>query len=107
MAYEHKPNTGSLFNVENRKNDSWPLYRGSIFITPDMAGRVVEISAFENTSKSGVSYLGLTVKEPYVKDESTSGYEKFKQQGKSLQSKKDVVLEDISDDDDILSQIPF
>lgn len=49
MAYEAKPNTGSLFRVEDRKSDTHPEYSGSALI----GGVEYFVDAWVNEVKSG------------------------------------------------------
>lgn len=49
MAYEMKPNTGSLFRVEDRKSDTHPEYSGSALID----GVEYYVDAWVNEVKSG------------------------------------------------------
>lgn len=103
MADFDPRNTYRIFINENATGKQ-PYIKG--FFT-DMDGKEWEMPAWEYTSKQGKTYYSGRLAEPYVKEESQSGYDKFKQQGQSLQSKKDVVLDDINEDEDLLSQIPF
>lgn len=49
MAFEMKPNTGSLFRVEDRKSDTHPEYSGSALID----GVEYFMDAWVNEVKSG------------------------------------------------------
>lgn len=61
--YEQKDNTGVLFPNKNKTEDKHPNYTGKILITPDMAGKVIQLAGWINTAKSGEKYMGLTAKE--------------------------------------------
>ena len=55
MAYEMKPNTGSLFANENRESDTHPHARGSALID----GVEYWVSAWTNTTNDGKKYQSL------------------------------------------------
>ena len=65
MAYEHKENKGSLFTNEKKDKDTHPDYTGQI----NVAGTLYNISAWDNKSKSGKKYFGLSVSIPKPKEE--------------------------------------
>jgi hypothetical protein len=57
MAYETKPNTGSLFKVEGEKAETWhDDYKGSALID----GKEWWVGLAKKTSKAGKVYLALT-----------------------------------------------
>ena len=57
MAYETKPNTGSLFKIDEPKVESWhDDYKGSALID----GKEWWIGLAKKTSKAGKVYLALT-----------------------------------------------
>jgi hypothetical protein len=59
MAYETKPNTGSLFKIEEPKAETWhDDYKGSALID----GKEYWCGLARKTSKSGKVYLALTFK---------------------------------------------
>ena len=82
MAYETKPDNGSLF-VNDRKNaDSHPDFNGKLIISRALLQKLlaeaqgditIEISAWEKTTKADQIWLSLTCKEPYKKDASKNG----------------------------------
>jgi len=62
MAYEMKPNSGSLFRVEDKKSDTHPDYNGSALIDGVdyyMDGWVNEIQSGNNAGKK---YLNVKFK---------------------------------------------
>lgn len=59
MAYEQKPNTGSLFKNDRKETDSHPDYKGSALI--DGLGECW-LDAWINTSKDGTKYMSLKLK---------------------------------------------
>jgi hypothetical protein len=76
MDYVPKPNTGSLFNVKEKRNSNWPDIRGDIFISRELLENVLQqdgdlvkisLSAWRKESKTGTKYLSLSVSEPYEK----------------------------------------
>ena len=72
MAFETKPNTGSLFKVEGEKTESWhDDYKGSALID----GKEYWCGLAKKTSKAGKVYLALSFRPktgdagPKVEDE--------------------------------------
>lgn len=63
MAYEVKPNTGSLFKNDNKATDSHPDYKGSGLI--EGVGDVW-LDAWINTAKDGTKYMSLKFKPKQV-----------------------------------------
>jgi uncharacterized protein (DUF736 family) len=59
MAYEMKPNTGSLFKNDKKEADSHPDYKGSALI--DGLGECW-LDAWINTSANGTKYMSLKLK---------------------------------------------
>jgi uncharacterized protein (DUF736 family) len=59
MAYEQKPNTGSLFKNDRKETDSHPDYKGSALI--DGLGECW-LDAWINTAKDGSKYMSLKLK---------------------------------------------
>ena len=55
MAYEMRPNTGSLFANDNRETDKHPNAKGSALID----GVEYWVSAWTNTSQNGKKYQSL------------------------------------------------
>ncbi len=58
MAYETKPNTGSLFKNDRKETDSHPDYKGTALI----AGVDMWLDAWINESSSGTKYMSLKFK---------------------------------------------
>lgn len=58
MAYEQKPNTGSLFKNDRKESDTHADYRGSALID----GVDHWLDAWINESSSGVKYMSLKFK---------------------------------------------
>ena len=78
-TFTPNPNSGSLFNVKEKRNPNWPDIRGEIFVSRDLLDNVMKqdgdlvkiaISAWRKEAKSGTKYLSLSVSEPYEKKES-------------------------------------
>jgi hypothetical protein len=59
LAYEQKPNTGSLFKNDRKEADSHPDYKGSALI--DGLGDCW-LDAWINTAKDGTKYMSLKIK---------------------------------------------
>jgi hypothetical protein len=57
MGYETKPNTGSLFKNEDRRNDKSPEYSGTV----DIDGKEYRIAGWVKTAKSGKKFFSLAV----------------------------------------------
>ena len=67
MAYEQKPNTGSLFKNDRKESDNHPDYKGSALI--DGLGECW-LDAWINTTSDGRKYMSLKLK---PKDQSGNG----------------------------------
>tara|TARA_R100000353_G_C6392493_1_gene165218 strand:+ start:294 stop:524 length:231 start_codon:yes stop_codon:yes gene_type:complete len=65
MAYEHKENKGSIFKNEKKEKETHPDYTGQV----NVAGKLYNISAWINESKSGKKYFGLSVSIPKPKED--------------------------------------
>ena len=70
------PNSGTLFNVKEKRNPNWPDIRGEIFVSRELLESVMQqegdlikmsISAWRKEAKTGTKYLSLSVSEPYEK----------------------------------------
>jgi uncharacterized protein (DUF736 family) len=59
MAYEQRPNTGSLFKNDKKETDTHPDYKGSALI--DGLGECW-LDAWINESSSGTKYMSLKIK---------------------------------------------
>lgn len=58
MAYETKPETGSLFRNEKKEKETHADYRGECMVD----GRAYYMNAWLNTSKNGTKYMSLKFK---------------------------------------------
>lgn len=58
MAYEQKPNTGSLFRNDRKESDTHPDYKGSALLN----GVEHWLDAWINTAKDGSKYMSLKFK---------------------------------------------
>src|SRR5690348_13170275 len=58
MAYEMKPNSGSLFKNDRKESDSHPDYKGQALIE----GVNYWLDAWINTTNSGDKYMSLKLK---------------------------------------------
>ena len=61
MAYEHKPNTGTMFPNTNKKSDAAPDWRGEI----NLDGKLIKLAGWMTDSKTGTKYMKLK-KDDYV-----------------------------------------
>jgi len=75
MAYETKPNTGTLFVNDRKAAETHPDYTGKLLISRDLLEKLavygeamIEISAWIKEAKSGKTIINLQCKEPYKKD---------------------------------------
>lgn len=59
MAYEQRPNTGSLFRNDKKETDSHPDYKGSALI--EGLGECW-LDAWINTAKDGSKYMSVKFK---------------------------------------------
>ncbi len=84
MAYEQKPNSGSLFRNDKKETDAHPDYTGSGLV--DGMGDVW-LSAWINTAKDGSKYMSLKFKPKETRGEPKRGY--------------DLPAADLGDDSDI------
>lgn len=58
MAYEMKPESGSLFKNERKEKDTHADYRGDCVVD----GQAYYMDAWVNTSKNGKKYLSVKFK---------------------------------------------
>ena len=56
MAYETKPNTGTLFPAKDRRSDKSPNATGSAIVD----GKEYRVSAWTKTSKNGSKFQSLS-----------------------------------------------
>lgn len=76
MAYEIKPNSGSLFVNEKKTSDTHPDFQGKIIISAELIRKLAnqggdfqfDVSGWKKTTGSGKNLLSLAIKEPYKKD---------------------------------------
>ncbi len=67
MSY-NPMNNGALFKNADKKTDNHPDYRGTIMVSPELAGKEVNIAAWLKESgpqskKPGTKYMSLSVSE--------------------------------------------
>mgnify|MGYP003352858110 CR=1 FL=1 len=74
MAYEPRPNTGTLFINQKKTVDSHPDLRGEAFIDRELLKTLmgksdalvkVAIAAWNKESAKGTAYLSLSISEPW------------------------------------------
>jgi uncharacterized protein (DUF736 family) len=69
MAYEQKPNTGSLFKNDRKETDQHPDYNGSINVN----GVEMWLNAWLRTSANGRKYMSLSVRPKQQAAATTTG----------------------------------
>ena len=81
MAYEVKPNTGTLFVNDRKQAETHPDYTGKLLIGRDLLQKLaaygeasLEISAWIKETRAGKTIISLQCKEPYQKQESPQQY---------------------------------
>lgn len=81
MAYEQKPDTGTLFTNDRKAQENHPDYNGKLLISRDLLQKLagygeamIEISAWVKETKAGKTIINLQCKEPYKKAESSGDY---------------------------------
>jgi len=84
MAYENKPQTGSLF-PNTKKSESHPDMKGDVYLDKTFLiemmdkskGNLVKISlaAWKKESSKGLKYLSMTLSEPYEKPANNNPWE--------------------------------
>ena len=63
MSYDNN-NRGVLFKNKRKEKENQPDYQGNILITPDMAGRELNLAAWIKTPKGGGDkFMSLSVSE--------------------------------------------
>lgn len=88
MAYETKPNTGSLFKNDKKETDSHPDYKGSALLN----GVDHWVDSWINTSNAGVKYMSL----------------KFKpKDAQAAQGSRGAPIQRAAYDDDLDDSVPF
>jgi hypothetical protein len=78
MAYEIRPNTGSLFVNEKKTETAQPDFQGKIVISAELIKKLAsqgdlitfDVSGWKKTTGTGKNLLSLSIKEPYKKAES-------------------------------------
>ena len=83
MAYEPKPNSGTLWTNEYKKQDNHPDWKGDVHIDPDLLNSLmiknpnglvkIAISGWNKTI-NGKNVVSLAAAEPYVKPEEDLPY---------------------------------
>jgi hypothetical protein len=78
MAYEQKPNTGTLLENDRKQSETHPDYKGDLLISRELLEKIakygeakIEISAWIGETKKGKPKISITCKEPYQKPESS------------------------------------
>ena len=76
MAYEHKDNSGTLFNNDRKENERQPDFTGNVLIGKDLIGRIergdtLRLAGWRKTTNGGKDIISLAVSEQREKDEKT------------------------------------
>ena len=64
MAFQLKPNTGSLFKNEKKEKPNQPDYNGTV----NVDGKVYYLAGWKKAGKDGTTWLSLAVNEPKQKE---------------------------------------
>lgn len=77
MAYEPKPNTGTLFPNDYKKQDNHPDVKGDLFIDRTLLNALmskssdplvkISLSGWNKSSANGKTFVSLAASEPWVK----------------------------------------
>ena len=59
--FTHDEGKGSLFPNKNKQKDTQPDYTGGCCIN----GHQYDVSGWKTTSKNGITYMNIRIKEPY------------------------------------------
>ena len=68
MTFKHNPNSGNLRKNDFKKEDKHPDYRGSCVVSPELAGREIDLAAWIKKDKNGKPYMSISFSEPYKKE---------------------------------------
>lgn len=68
MAYEHKDNSGTLFNNERKENERQPDFTGNVLIGKELIGRIqsgetLRLAGWSKTTSGGKQIVSLAVSE--------------------------------------------
>ena len=87
MAYENKPQTGTLWQNKYRKADNHPFWRGSVYLDKTFLedlinktkGDLVEVavSGWNKKTKADETFISLQAAEPYKKEEANDDIPEF------------------------------
>ena len=81
MAYENRPNTGTLFINQKKTTENQPDLRGTVYVDRTMIENLLKkgtplvelsLAAWNKESAKGVVYLSLAVSEPYVPQQTSA-----------------------------------
>jgi hypothetical protein len=79
MAYEQKPNTGTLLENDRKQSEAHPDYKGDLLISRELLQKIakygeakIEILAWIGETKKGKPKISITCKEPYQKPQEDS-----------------------------------
>ena len=66
MAYEHKPGTGTIFKIDEKKSDMYPDYKGDIVLQD---GTKQQIALWVKDTERGGKYFSAKISDPYIAPE--------------------------------------
>lgn len=72
MAFQQKPNTGSLFKNHKKSKENQPDYSGSCLID----GKKMKIGAWLKTSKKGEKFFSMSFQAPQGYAPQANGYQR-------------------------------
>ena len=98
-------NRGFLYPVKERKSEKSPSMTGKIFISPELAGKEVEIAGWTQLSKAGHKYISLAVSPPYQQQQQQQPPPQ-QQQNTGYQAQQNFNTPPPADDD-FTDDIPF
>jgi uncharacterized protein (DUF736 family) len=64
MAYEHKLNSGTLFNNNSKEKENHPDYKGTI----NIEGKLYDISGWNKVSSNGNAFTSLSIRPKQEKE---------------------------------------
>lgn len=65
MAYEHKPGTGTIFKVDDKKSENYPDYKGKVVLQD---GTKQDIALWVKDTERG-KYFSAKISDPYIAPE--------------------------------------
>jgi hypothetical protein len=102
MAFELKPNQGSLFFNERKSKPSHPDYTGRLLIVDANGnGREWRLAGWKRSLKSGVGYLSLQISPPRDANQGEINFEKPTPTAETAAETSEAVEQEFND------KVPF